>query len=519
MITIDYHGIRADDPNGRNGLRNPERGWRTETVIAEPVGSRRDMGVHGRARHLDGRLTPGYHDQWWLLDAGRYEPYGLTLVQMYCYLDAFCDGALTDAKLQGLQTSLDRLRARGLKTLLRFAYERSTRETRGPTADRILAHLEQLAPVIRDNADVIYVLQAGFIGAYGEWHASVHGIEKDHGALAAIMTRLLAILPPDRMTQVRVPKYKRWALGVEALDEVARVTAPTAHGNEPAARIGFHNDGFLANESCGGTWKEPPHFSNPGNPEFDYLTAESPYVPVDGELFWRDQLGPVDGLAAIRRMRLHHYNTFSLWHSYSGREGSRYTIDQWMRNPLALDQVRDEKLPLSAGYFSDGAGERVARTQFEYLTDHLGYRFELQRASYPERLRTGEPFTLRLELINRGFAVPHNPRPVYLVLITADDRVTALPCPGVDPRAWQPFPPEGGMYGPFRHYLDLSFALPQFLQPGWIQFGLWLPDAAERLRLDPRYAVRVANRDVPWWTDDAGHYGVNLLGVFELGSG
>lgn len=33
---ITYHGIRASDPGGRQALRNPERGWRIETVIAEP---------------------------------------------------------------------------------------------------------------------------------------------------------------------------------------------------------------------------------------------------------------------------------------------------------------------------------------------------------------------------------------------------------------------------------------------------------------------------------------------------
>jgi len=46
--------------------------------------------------------------------------------------------------------------------------------------------------------------------------------------------------------------------------------------------------------------------------------------------------------------------------------------------------------------------------------------------------------------------------------------------------------------------------------------GLWMPDAYRRLRLDPRYAVRAANRDVLWWTDQEGRYGVNLLGVMEV---
>jgi hypothetical protein len=43
--------------------------------------------------------------------------------------------------------------------------------------------------------------------------------------------------------------------------------------------------------------------------------------------------------------------------------------------------------------------------------------------------------------------------------------------------------------------------------------ALWLPDAAPSLRFDPRYAIRLANRDTTWWTDAAGHYGANILGL------
>jgi len=34
--------------------------------------------------------------------------------------------------------------------------------------------------------------------------------------------------------------------------------------------------------------------------------------------------------------------------------------------------------------------------------------------------------------------------------------------------------------------------------------------------MDPRYAIRVANRDAPWWTDGAGRYGINILGRIEV---
>jgi hypothetical protein len=74
--TVKYHGIRPSDPGGRQGLRNPERGWRIETVIAEP---HQKVSI-GPAAHLQGAVPPAYQDDWWLLDAKRYESFGLPVV-------------------------------------------------------------------------------------------------------------------------------------------------------------------------------------------------------------------------------------------------------------------------------------------------------------------------------------------------------------------------------------------------------------------------------------------------------
>ena len=86
--------------------------------------------------------------------------------------------------------------------------------------------------------------------------------------------------------------------------------------------------------------------ANRAIPEFDYMTRESPFVPVDGELFWSDQgfdgraaRGKgVDGLNAAVRMRLHHYSSFSLAHSYSEREGKPYSIDHWLSTPITSER-------------------------------------------------------------------------------------------------------------------------------------------------------------------------------------
>ena len=536
--TTRYHGIRPDDPGGRNGLLNPERGWRNGTsVFAEPTGKK----IGCPAFHLRGKTFTGYSDQWWILDAQRYKPYGLTLVQTYVYLNEFSDQPISEEKLRLLQNSFDNVRKHGLKVLLRFAYEKDTNRTGGPTVQRILEHIDQLKPLLRENADIIYVLQATFVGAWGEWHSSTNYIEENHEALAAIVAKELEALPVERMIQVRVPKYKRWVLSQPILGGFQMVNAQNAFSAVPAARIGFENDGFFAGNSDGGTWPEPPFYANPGNPEFDYMTMESAYVPVDGELYWSDQGikekgGIDDGLQAAIRMRLHHYSTFSLEHSYSGSEGypsakdsrdervlstqSRrerklYTIDRWMHTPLTLEQVKDAKLPISDGYFQNAFGDTVARTQFEYITDHLGYRIELQKAVFRKIVNLGDKLSVEVELINRGFATFINPRPVYFVLIDASGDVVLTQKTDANPQTWQPYEPGDPDYKPLTHAIKGEIPTKE-VEDGEYMLGLWLPDGSERIRMDSRYAVRTANRDVPWWTTADGRYGVNILGTVTI---
>ena len=483
--TVTYHGLRPTDPGGRLGLRNPERGWRIETVIGEP---HRKVFV-GPAAHLAGKLPPVYQDDWWRLDAQRYEPFGLTLVQAYCYLSEYADKPIPAEKIDLLQQSLNQLRRHGLKALLRFAYEKDMNVKYGPKPDWIVRHIEQLQPVLRKNADVIFVFQAGFIGAWGEWHSATHIPQDDYASRALVVKRLLEALPEDRMLQVRVPRYKRLVLGQPILAAYQEVTPKTAFGNSPAARIGFHNDGFLAGPTHGGTWPEPPRFGKPGNPEYDYMTRESAYVPVDGELFWSDQgfdgkaAGGkgVDGLNSAVHLREHHYSSFSLAHSYSEREGRAYSIDRWLGNLVDPEALRKGKMPIADGYFEDGLGRPVTRTQFEYIQDHLGYRLELQAASFPSRIKRGDEFGVMVQLINRGFATLYNPRPVYLTLIDADGKVREQLRTEADPRSWQPFKPGDDQYRPLRHTVTFKGKLPATLQPGWHQIGLWLPDGSPTL--------------------------------------
>ena len=74
---VSFRGMRPSDEGGRKGIRNPERGLRIETLIAEPP----DRRAWDPAAHLRGKTTSGYSDDWWILDTQCYDRHGLTLAQ------------------------------------------------------------------------------------------------------------------------------------------------------------------------------------------------------------------------------------------------------------------------------------------------------------------------------------------------------------------------------------------------------------------------------------------------------
>ena len=71
----------------------------------------------------------------------------------------------------------------------------------------------------------------------------------------------------------------------------------------------------------------------------------------------------------------------------------------------------------------------------------------------------------------------------------------------MDPRRWEPG----------EHTFTAAFALSADLPPGAYALALWLPDPAETLRDDSRYAIRFASGN----TWDATH-GWNVLGSVSV---
>ncbi len=500
MTIKSFRGISPEDLHGRTGLRNPERGFRTEMYFSTIPGEVAGMcSCHFKQNKLDGRSEkpiyqnadiPGVphlirgnrldgvefsHSQWQdELDFLAYD--GITVMQSYCFLNKYGDGqALPSEKLADIEYFFIKLREARVKTLLRFAYELSPTLS-GPTAATTLKHLQQLTPLLRRYADVIYVLQCGFIGKFGEWHNSYHYLQSDRVFCRELMMAVLESLPPGRCAMMRTPAYKMRFCGIEPLEEKEAFTM------SPRARIGHFNDGFLAANNHGGTFGGSMSQVSVEE-EHVYLAAESRYLPMDGELFWNDVSGAVLPTEALKHLFKWHYDTFGMVHGHSLFEGDRYSVDIWKCVPVDPMFLLAHDMPLSDRYFEDDRGKHVWRSYYEYIRDHLGYRLELLQVELPERIIPGQKFAVKIKLVNRGFSAPVNPRPVKLVLTRGEHQMEFDFSTEI--RRWYGHNTE--------QLLELECAVPEDAASGVYESGLWLPDESEELRRLPEYAIRLAN--------------------------
>ena len=387
--------------------------------------------------------------------------FGLTLAQTYCYLTEFCRRPagqpcrpLTDEFLASVASGFGRARAAGVKLVMRFAYENnSATPLDGPASyDDIMGHMRQLAPIVHAASDVVPVLAAGFVGAYGEWHSSVAHLETNHTGLALLVGAELSWFLPNRTRlHLRTPDWKLRLLrdfaptlpaGSQEREALDWGLALANNGGEAARRasaferIGYDQDGFAAHDTDGGTYKAPyaPYgatdeagrrlpLNMPGNPEFDYMTREAPFVWTDGEPYAHNKGCPAGipalqlpgcvptpvlhegGMASALRLRAHAYTSFSFARNceYLTAEGkpcspAKLALDYWRAATVNISLADAWKLPRSPAY-------PVESTSYlKYISDHLGYRLELITATLPPSdVEAGGALSATISIVNRGF--------------------------------------------------------------------------------------------------------------------
>ena len=391
-------------------------------------------------------------------DYGGIRVTGSTLIRSYVRLDAYREVDLPQDFLDKIDQRLAAVREGGVKAVLRFSYNFGPYPNSEPDASKaqMLRHIAQLTPVLQKNADVIAWMEAGFVGAWGEWHTSTHGIDKSMDDKREIVSALLRALPPTRMIQLRYPTdmIRMWPQPLRYDD---------AFSQTDQARVGHHNDCFLASDTDQGTYEREGKMTR--DSDQTYLAESTQYTPVGGETC---NLNPPrsDCETALREMVLLHFTEINL--SYHTQ-----VVKGWRKQKC-----------------------------FDEINRRLGYRISLVEASVITTVHAGGSFTFSISLKNTGFASMVNPRMIYAVFDGPQRLVIPLDPKFTDPRRWQ-----AGAQQAFGGTVDI----PANAKPGVYRFALWLPDADPRLQNDPRYAVRFANKDM--WDEQNGF---NVIGTVEI---
>ena len=366
---------------------------------------------------------------------------------------------------------MQKIRSKGMKCILRFAYDKDTDED----GDRDYndfedaspatweTHLAQLKPYLQANADVIYVVQAGFLGVWGEWYYSSLGTgdEVEWSVRQNLIDQLLDAVPANRYVQLRTPLFKKKYLG----NNNPLTSAAAYHGSDQA-RLGHHNDAFLNGEENQGTYENR-------TADMAYIAQECLYVPIGGETNLDNGKSDIyntwcKGSIAEAEMAQLHYSYLN--HSYS-----KYVTDQWK---------------------AEGAYARISR--------NMGYRFQLLSASFDAQVVAGTSMNVQLNIKNVGYAPLYNERYAYIVLKN-NTNTYSIPLSS-DPRTWAP----NNATTAINEYITL----PATMVPGTYDLYLYLPDASSSIADNPKYAVRFANKDI--WQASTGYNILNKQVVVTI---
>ena len=387
---------------------------------------------------------------------------GRTLYLLEFHMKDYVNSDIADDYLETIRLKFRSLREGGAKCVLRFCYSNGFAEKDKPwdaTPEQALRHIAQLKPLRQEYSDVIFVVQAGFIGSWGEWYYTE--TYNDNASRKAIVDALLDAVPSDRQIELRTPAFKMNLFGYAIADTITRATA---HQPNAKGRLGGHNDCYLASANDQGTYR--------GNNDRAYWAAESAYTIMGGETC----------------------DLSAFCHCQPSAENSKAV-------GVLSDMATNHFTYLNIGYHQGVISRWKSEGCFEEIQKRLGYRYVLDEGQFTKAPKAGEPFRVVLKLHNEGFAPVQNPRDAELVLTDKGGKVLKTWTLVSDPRYWMPGE---------KTVIDQTVTLPDGIS-GEVTLSLNLPDPYANLRSNPLYSIRLANEDT--WQEATGY---NTLHSFTL---
>lgn len=424
---------------------NPERGFYTHKEFATSGGD-------------NGAITQTMVKE--------YREKGISLFLTIYYMPDFRDKGISNEFLQRIRNNMEALRAGGAKSVLRFAYTSS--ESNKPWDapwDITKQHIEQLKPILQEYADVIYVLEAGFVGVWGEWYYTdnytFNPAKDQYEPRRQVLDALLDALPAERMICVRTPAAKMFSMGISLKDTI---TVKTAYNGSSLSRIAGHNDCFLADADDSGT------YSGNNRDHRRFWQYDTRYTAMGGETCKPSTFAECN--KALDELQKYHWSYINIDY-HSG------VINDWITNGC-IDEIKKR----------------------------LGYRFTLVSGKFKNGGEAGNPYELNLELKNTGWAAPVNPRDVEIIFVSQKNKDEKYKLKlKDDPRHW---------FSEHIITIDAEFSLPESMPVGEYDIYLNLPDPKTSISTRAAYSIQLANDKI--WDSERGYNKLTTVTVSKASS-
>jgi hypothetical protein len=352
----------------------------------------------------------------------------------------------------------------GIRLMIRFIYNFGPIGAGAMDApiDVISQHIDQLAPILLHNRDLIFALEAGFIGTWGEWHHSTNGNDTP-AAHKVVLDKELS--------------YFNRVFPVLARYPIDLITY--AGSLVPLDSLGLHDDYYASSADDGGTWNSCVHGQSPC-PSYTPSQMEAYGAQISTTTMLAGEFGAVyPTLQTCSALDQYSYT----FHPQS--------ISLFPYPPAIGTLLQDEGCALS-------------------FFNRVGTRIELQSVTIAGDVTPRSRLHAQITMVNAAYGRVIRPRPVTLVL-TSNGRVAAyLPISLQDLDLRQlisssPVTPKT---------FEFDFTLPP-MPSGVISVALLIPDPASSLASQAAYALplnSVGDNGQPIFDAKTGY---NLIATFK----
>jgi Domain of unknown function (DUF4874)/Domain of unknown function (DUF4832) len=364
-----------------------------------------------------------------------------------CSQEPEVTGPLSTAMLNDMNSRLAAYAGTGVRLLLCFIYNFGPV---GPGAmdapiNVISENIDQIAPILLQNQDLIFSMEAGFIGTWGEWHDSTNGNDTP-AAQATVLDKESSYFGGVFPILVRYP------------GDLIQYTGTSTPSNE----IGLYDAYYASDSDDGGTWDT----CSPGagyclsgytvGQLQSYAEAVSTTTVFQGEFGAEDStLQTCDALASYSYT--YHPQSFALF-----------------PYPTAIaTELQDEGCALS-------------------FYNQIGTRIELQNVTISGNPTANGQLQFSVTLVNTGYGRVIRQRPATLVFLSAGSVVAQIPIPlsQIDLRQL------ASSATPVPQTFAVNVTLPAtFPSSGPVSVSLWMPDPAPSLTAQPAYALPLNSLD------------------------